>query len=84
MGTWLLLWGTLFMSWTLSLVNWCASLGRRRENVKVLEGYCNEFLVHGVDVEGKRCGIDVRAAHGTVVALRWEGRGSPHVGFSVH
>lgn len=29
-----------------------------RENVKLLEGYCDEFLVHGVDVEGKRCGID--------------------------
>ncbi len=39
------------------------SLVCRRENVKLLEGYCDEFLVHGVDVEGKRCGIDVRPAH---------------------
>jgi phosphoribosylformimino-5-aminoimidazole carboxamide ribotide isomerase len=27
------------------------------ENVKQLENSCNEFLVHGVDVEGLRCGI---------------------------
>ena len=28
------------------------------ENLKDLSEYCDEFLVHGVDVEGKRCGID--------------------------
>ena len=27
------------------------------ENLKRLAQYCDEFLVHGVDVEGKRCGI---------------------------
>merc|ERR1711871_464099 len=29
-----------------------------RENLQRLSEYCDEFLVHGVDVEGKRCGID--------------------------
>mmetsp|Transcript_6809 Transcript_6809/g.8828 ORF Transcript_6809/g.8828 Transcript_6809/m.8828 type:complete len:273 (-) Transcript_6809:296-1114(-) len=27
------------------------------ENLKHLSKYCDEFLVHGVDVEGKQCGI---------------------------
>jgi phosphoribosylformimino-5-aminoimidazole carboxamide ribotide isomerase len=27
------------------------------ENLKELAQYCDEFLVHGVDVEGKQCGI---------------------------
>jgi len=27
------------------------------ENLKELAAYCDEFLVHGVDVEGKQCGI---------------------------
>lgn len=27
------------------------------ENLKELAMYCDEFLVHGVDVEGKQCGI---------------------------
>ncbi len=27
------------------------------ENLKELSQYCDEFLVHGVDVEGKQCGI---------------------------
>eukprot|EP00002_Diphylleia_rotans_P038159 TRINITY_DN8632_c0_g1_i1.p1 TRINITY_DN8632_c0_g1~~TRINITY_DN8632_c0_g1_i1.p1 ORF type:complete len:260 (+),score=76.06 TRINITY_DN8632_c0_g1_i1:77-856(+) len=27
------------------------------ENIRRLAEYCNEFLVHGVDVEGMRCGI---------------------------
>lgn len=27
------------------------------ENLKELANYCDEFLVHGVDVEGKQCGI---------------------------
>lgn len=27
------------------------------ENLKELATYCDEFLVHGVDVEGKQCGI---------------------------
>ena len=27
------------------------------ENLKLLSEYCDEFLVHGVDVEGKQCGI---------------------------
>lgn len=27
-------------------------------NLVVLAEYCDEFLVHGVDVEGKRCGIE--------------------------
>lgn len=27
------------------------------ENLKELAEYCDEFLVHGVDVEGKQCGI---------------------------
>lgn len=24
-----------------------------------LAEYCDEFLIHGVDVEGKKCGVDV-------------------------
>lgn len=28
------------------------------ENLCILSNYCDEFLVHGVDVEGKRCGIE--------------------------
>jgi phosphoribosylformimino-5-aminoimidazole carboxamide ribotide isomerase len=28
-----------------------------QENIQELEGYCNEFLVHAVDVEGKRSGV---------------------------
>jgi phosphoribosylformimino-5-aminoimidazole carboxamide ribotide isomerase len=28
------------------------------ENIRNLSDYCNEFLIHGVDVEGKRCGIE--------------------------
>ncbi len=27
-------------------------------NLQTLSQYCDEFLVHGVDVEGKKCGID--------------------------
>jgi phosphoribosylformimino-5-aminoimidazole carboxamide ribotide isomerase len=27
------------------------------ENLKELASYCDEFLIHGVDVEGKQCGI---------------------------
>ena len=27
------------------------------ENLETLATYCDEFLVHGVDVEGKQCGI---------------------------
>ena len=26
--------------------------------LRMLSEYCAEFLVHGVDVEGKRCGIE--------------------------
>ena len=29
-----------------------------RENLRVLAKYCDEFLVHGVDVEGTKTGID--------------------------
>jgi len=28
------------------------------ENLKILANFCDEFLVHAVDVEGKKCGID--------------------------
>ena len=28
------------------------------ETLELLSKYCAEFLVHGVDVEGKQCGID--------------------------
>jgi phosphoribosylformimino-5-aminoimidazole carboxamide ribotide isomerase len=31
----------------------------RIENLNMLSQYCAEFLVHGVDVEGKKAGIDV-------------------------
>lgn len=30
----------------------------RPENLEILSDYCDEFLVHGVDVEGKKCGIE--------------------------
>merc|ERR1711934_558086 len=29
-----------------------------KQTLSMLEGYCSEFLVHGVDVEGKQCGIE--------------------------
>jgi phosphoribosylformimino-5-aminoimidazole carboxamide ribotide isomerase len=29
------------------------------DSLKELSNYCDEFLIHGVDVEGKRCGIEV-------------------------
>lgn len=29
---------------------------------KKLEGYCSEYLVHGVDVEGRACGVDEELA----------------------
>eukprot|EP01035_Chromulina_nebulosa_P020846 gene20846-27016_t len=29
------------------------------DNLSLLSQYCSEFLVHGVDVEGKRCGIEI-------------------------
>lgn len=33
---------------------------RSRDNLLKLSEYCDEFLVHGVDVEGMRVGILVR------------------------
>ena len=30
----------------------------RPENLLSLSEYCSEFLIHGVDVEGKKCGIE--------------------------
>ena len=30
-----------------------------KENIMKLASYCDEFLVHGVDVEGKKAGIDL-------------------------
>lgn len=33
-------------------------LAVNRENLTELAGYCDEFLIHGVDVEGKRQGIE--------------------------
>ena len=30
-----------------------------RENIAMLENYCDEFLVHAADVEGKREGVDI-------------------------
>jgi phosphoribosylformimino-5-aminoimidazole carboxamide ribotide isomerase len=29
-----------------------------KENLIFLAQFCDEFLVHGVDVEGKKCGIE--------------------------
>ncbi|MDC7222325.1 MAG: phosphoribosylformimino-5-aminoimidazole carboxamide ribotide isomerase [Spirochaetales bacterium] len=29
-----------------------------RQSMTELAGFCDEFLIHGVDVEGKRCGIE--------------------------
>lgn len=31
-----------------------------QKNIKILENYCDEFLIHGVDVEGKQQGIDLK------------------------
>jgi phosphoribosylformimino-5-aminoimidazole carboxamide ribotide isomerase len=31
---------------------------RSKENLIFLAQFCDEFLVHGVDVEGKKCGIE--------------------------
>jgi phosphoribosylformimino-5-aminoimidazole carboxamide ribotide isomerase len=33
-------------------------VGCSADNLRLLSKYCDEFLVHGVDVEGKRCGIE--------------------------
>mmetsp|Transcript_25067 Transcript_25067/g.34937 ORF Transcript_25067/g.34937 Transcript_25067/m.34937 type:complete len:286 (+) Transcript_25067:30-887(+) len=33
------------------------------KNVEMLSKYCSEFLVHGVDVEGKRAGIETELVH---------------------
>ena len=30
-----------------------------KENIELLEDYCDEFLIHGVDVEGKKQGIEL-------------------------
>lgn len=35
-----------------------SDLEMTRSNIDFLEGCCDEFLVHGVDVEGKRLGIN--------------------------
>lgn len=29
----------------------------KKETLELLANYCSQFLVHGVDVEGKRCGV---------------------------
>ena len=34
-----------------------------QENLIILAEYCSEFLVHGVDVEGKKCGIEESLVH---------------------
>lgn len=31
-----------------------------KKNIEILESYCDEFLIHGVDVEGKKQGIDIK------------------------
>jgi phosphoribosylformimino-5-aminoimidazole carboxamide ribotide isomerase len=36
----------------------CADFEITRENLERLREFCDELLVHGVDVEGRRCGID--------------------------
>lgn len=33
------------------------------ETIKTLEQYCDEFLVHAVDVEGKQCGVQIDLIH---------------------
>jgi phosphoribosylformimino-5-aminoimidazole carboxamide ribotide isomerase len=33
------------------------------DNLKLLSSYCDEFLIHGVDVEGMRMGIEVNKTH---------------------
>lgn len=40
-------------------INAYFSDAHRPENLVILSDYCAEFLVHGVDVEGKKCGIEV-------------------------
>ncbi len=47
----------------------------RQDNVRRLEEFCDEFLVHGVDVEGKRCGIDVSGGRGDGASRCHVGRG---------
>ncbi len=42
------------------------------EQMKKLESYCDEFLIHGVDVEGKAQGIDQE-----LVELLAEYQGNP-------
>ncbi len=44
---------------TPSLSHHCITLLDRRENLLTLTSFCDEFLVHGVDVEGKRGGIEL-------------------------
>lgn len=44
---------TLPSSWSRS-----HDLTRDLENIRLLEPYCSEFLIHAADVEGKQAGID--------------------------
>ena len=46
--------------------NWKASL----ETMERLSEYCSEFLIHGVDVEGKKCGIEEELVE---MLGEWEG-----------
>lgn len=46
-----------------------ACVAHSKENLARLSDYCDEFLVHGVDVEGMRVGILVRCLVGWLVSV---------------
>ncbi|KAK6435678.1 Enzyme that catalyzes the fourth step in the histidine pathway [Oleoguttula sp. CCFEE 5521] len=46
--------------WMVAMDRWqtVTGFGITQENIKLLEPYCSEFLIHAADVEGKQAGID--------------------------
>ncbi|RJE89675.1 phosphoribosylformimino-5-aminoimidazole carboxamide ribotide isomerase [Paenibacillus sp. 1011MAR3C5] len=48
--------------WYVASKNWRDSIKfeLNLENIRFLENYCDEFLIHAVDVEGKQEGIDIQ------------------------
>ncbi|OQO04603.1 1-(5-phosphoribosyl)-5-[(5-phosphoribosylamino)methylideneamino] imidazole-4-carboxamide isomerase [Cryoendolithus antarcticus] len=46
--------------WMVAMDRWqtVTGFGITRDNIRLLEPYCSEFLIHAADVEGKQAGID--------------------------
>lgn len=47
------------------------------DTLERLSGYCDEFLIHGVDVEGKRAGIEEELVH---ILGKWNGDSVTYAG----